>query len=50
MTSRMQDYNSGLKPVLKYTYSFTQTSLGTIVKVTDGCTKEEIDLTEYLEW
>lgn len=34
----------------RYTYSFTPTSLGTIVKVHDAVTKTEIDLTEYESW
>lgn len=29
----------------RLTYSFTPTRLGTIVKVSDICTKEELDLT-----
>lgn len=33
-----------------YTYSFTPTSLGTVVKVVNGVTKEEIDLTDYEDW
>lgn len=32
------------------TYSFTPTSLGVCVKVTDAFTKETIDLTEYEDW
>jgi hypothetical protein len=34
----------------RYTYSFSPTSLGVVVKVTDDITKEEIDLTDYLSW
>jgi hypothetical protein len=33
-----------------YTYSFTPTTLGCVVKVTNGLTKEEIDLTDYDWW
>lgn len=33
-----------------YTYSFTPTSLGTVVKVTNGLTGETIDLTDYESW
>lgn len=32
-----------------YTYSFTPTSLGMVVKVTNGLTNETIDLTDY-DW
>lgn len=32
------------------TYSFTPTSLGVVVKVTNSHTKESIDLTEYGDW
>lgn len=32
------------------TYSFTPTSLGTIVKLHDSVTGEELDLTDYLSW
>jgi hypothetical protein len=34
----------------RYTYSFTPTSLAVIVKVKDGITNEEIDLTDYTGW
>jgi hypothetical protein len=34
----------------RYTYSFSPTSLGVVVKVKDEITKEEIDLTDYLSW
>lgn len=30
-----------------YTYSFTPTALGTIIKVSNAVTKQEIDLTDY---
>lgn len=33
-----------------YTYSFTPTSLGTAVKVTDNLSGETIDLTDYDSW
>lgn len=33
-----------------YTYSFTGTSLGEIVKVRNAVTKEEIDVTDYDNW
>ena len=33
-----------------YTYSFTPTTLGMIVKVRNNFTKEEVDLTDYKEW
>ena len=33
-----------------FTYSFTPTSLGTVMKVKHGLTNNEIDLTEYSEW
>lgn len=32
------------------TYSFTPTSLGTVVKVTNGLTNETLDLTDYDSW
>lgn len=32
------------------TYSFTPTSLGTVVKVTDGFTNKTIDLSNYEDW
>jgi len=34
----------------RFTYSFTPTSLGTIVKVKCGLTNEEVDLTDYQDW
>lgn len=34
----------------RITYSFTPTTLGTVVKVYDELTKDEIDLTEYEKW
>jgi hypothetical protein len=34
----------------RFTYSFTPTSLDTIVKVTDGLTNNTIDLTDYDSW
>lgn len=33
-----------------YTYSFTPTSLSTVIKVTNGLTGETIDLTDYAAW
>lgn len=33
-----------------YTYKFTPTTLGLVIKVENGLTKEEIDLTEYDGW
>jgi len=33
-----------------YTYSFTPTSLGCVVKVTNGATNDTIDLTDYDMW
>ena len=33
-----------------YTYSFTPTGLGLVVKVTNGATNETIDLTDYDAW
>lgn len=32
------------------TYSFTPTSLGTVVKVHNAVTNEEIDLSDYESW
>lgn len=34
----------------EYTYSFTPTSLGTIIKVHNEMTKQELDLTEYSDF
>ena len=34
----------------RYVYTFCNTSLGTVVKVRDDITKEEIDLTDYVSW
>ncbi len=34
----------------RYTYSFTPTSIGLVVKVKDAITGEEIDLTDYDMW
>jgi len=34
----------------RFTYSFTPTSLGTIVKVKDGLDDTTIDLTDYESW
>ena len=34
----------------RYTFSFTPTSLGVIIKVIDDFNKEFIDLTEYESW
>lgn len=33
-----------------YTYHITPTSLGTVLKVSNTVTEEEIDLTEYENW
>lgn len=33
-----------------YTYFFTPTTLGTVAKVINNLTKEEIDLTDYDKW
>jgi hypothetical protein len=33
-----------------YTYMLTPTSLGTVVKVKNNVTGNEVDLTDYLEW
>lgn len=34
----------------RFTYSFTPTSLGTIVTVSDNSTKDSLDLTDYSSW
>jgi hypothetical protein len=34
----------------RYTYTFTPTSLGTVSKVIDNITKEELDVTDYEGW
>lgn len=33
-----------------YTYCFTPTSLGLVVKIRNNITKEELDLTDYDSW
>lgn len=33
-----------------YTFSFTGTSLGTVVKVKNNAFNKELDLTDYTEW
>jgi len=33
-----------------YTYSFTPTSLGTVVKITNGLTNDVLDLSDYEDW
>ena len=33
-----------------YTYSFTPTTLGTVIKVKDNSNGRELDLTDYDEW
>jgi hypothetical protein len=33
-----------------YTFSFTPTTLGTVVTITNGLTNDKIDLTKYDEW
>lgn len=34
----------------RFTFAFTNTSLGTVVKVTDCLTKTELDLSDYENW
>lgn len=34
----------------RYTYCFTPTSVGTVLKVKDAVTKDEINVTEYHLW
>ena len=34
----------------RWTYQFTPTSLGTVVKVIDGISKEVLDLSDYEDW
>lgn len=34
----------------RYTYTFTPTGVGTVVKVTDALTNTTKDLTEYGDW
>lgn len=34
----------------RYTFSFTPTSLGTIIKVQCGSCEEQLDITEYENW
>lgn len=34
----------------RFTFCFTPTSLGLVVKVQDGISKQEIDLSDYEEW
>lgn len=34
----------------RFTYMFTDTSLGTVVQVQDGCTGETLDVSDYEFW
>ena len=34
----------------RFTYSFTVTSIGTVIKVFDNVTGEEKDFTDYSDW
>jgi len=34
----------------RWTYSFTATSLGLVITVTDGFTKESLDVSDYEDW
>ena len=34
----------------RFTYMFTPTGIGLVVKVEDGITKQQIDLTDYNDW
>lgn len=34
----------------RFTYCFTPTSIGLVVKVIDNCTQEQVDLTKYDNW
>lgn len=34
----------------RFTFSFTGTGLGLIIKVIDNVTKQELDLTDYENW
>jgi hypothetical protein len=34
----------------RYTWMYTPTTLGTVIKVVDNCTEEEIDLSDYERW
>jgi hypothetical protein len=34
----------------RFTFSFSHTSLGTVVKVRDDLTKTELDLSDYENW
>jgi hypothetical protein len=34
----------------RFTFSFTNTSLGTVVKVSDDLAKNELDLSDYESW
>ena len=35
---------------VRYTFTFHGTSLGVVTKVIDEVTKEELDLSDYLDW
>ena len=53
---RAREFESGLDDVYcgaiggRITYSFTPTSIGTIVKIKDSVTGKELDLTDYYTW
>ena len=34
----------------RFTYKITPTTLGMVIKVVDGMTKKELDVTEYEAW
>lgn len=34
----------------RFTFSFTPTSMGTIIKIVDNIDKSEIDITDYESW
>ena len=44
----------GVRPVGaiggRFTYSFSPTSIGTVVKVSDCITGKELDVTDYQDW
>lgn len=56
-TKKIQEWKNSLKDPDtcgtigdRFTYSFTPTSLGCIIKVKDGLTSEEKDFTDYDMW
>lgn len=57
--TKIDDWTKTLNPPIgaycgaiggRFTYQFTPTSLGTVVKVIDNLSKEFLDLSDYDQW